>query len=60
MTQTQQKLEKLYTLQECLDRLTSKYDELATGGSGGAAQAKAYYDSNTGNLTFENIELTIE
>ena len=26
----------------------------------GAAKPKAYYDSNTGNLTFENIELTIE
>lgn len=24
------------------------------------AQAKVYYDDNTGNLTFENIELMIE
>ena len=39
-------------LDECLTTLSNKIDNIA--------QAKAYYDSNIGNLTLENIELTIE
>ena len=56
MIQTQEELEKLYTLQESLDSLTHAYEALANN----SVQAKAYYDNTTGNLTLENIELTIE
>ena len=59
MSAVQEQIEKLYTLQESFDILTRKYEALQ-GGGGGTAQAKVYYDSNTGNLTFENIGLTIE
>ena len=55
MTQTQQQIEHLRTLQESFDELADHIENLAN-----TAKSKAYYDNTTGNLTLENIELTIE
>lgn len=55
MTQTQEQIERLRTLQESYDDLADNVEVLAN-----TAKPKAYYDQNTGNLTLENIELTIE
>lgn len=52
MQQTQEQIERLRTLQESYDELTDKVKLMAS--------RSAHYDSNTGNLTLENIELTIE
>lgn len=55
MTQTQEQIERLRTLQESFDDLADHVENLAN-----TAKPKAYYNSTTGNLTLENIELTIE
>lgn len=51
MTQTQQQIEHLRTLQESFDDLADKIDSIAS--------RSVKYDKQTGNLTIENVELTI-
>ena len=52
MQQTQEQIEKLKTLQESYNYLADKYEKLAS--------RTAHYDSATGNLTIENVQITIE
>ena len=52
MIQTQQELERLRTLQE-------SYSDLAEG-IHAITSRSVKYDKQSGNLTFENVELTIE
>lgn len=51
MTQTQQELERLRTLQESYNDLADKIDSIAS--------RSVKYDKQTGNLIIENVELTI-
>ena len=52
MIQTQQELERLKTLQE-------SYNDLS-GGMNTLLSRSVKYDKQSGNLTIENVELTIE
>lgn len=63
MTQTQQELERLRTLQESYHDLDDKINVVLPALANkidSIASRSVKYDKQTGNLTIENVELIIE
>lgn len=63
MTQTQQELERLRTLQESFHDLDDKINVVLPALANkidSIASRSVKYDKDTGNLTIENVELIIE
>lgn len=63
MTQTQQELERLRTLQETYNDLDDKINVVLPALANkidSIASRSVKYDKTTGNLTIENVELIIE